>query len=257
MKLVYMIFVSLLIFAIFGITTTMAEIIHTKDGETIDAKVVAVTEDTIWYKVEEGRIGINENDVLKILNKDGTDFRFTKTESVKKELVDSEDVKELFDISSELLEPPVDGLYNIGDVAIRFMPREGWKLDPDFLDAGVQLAFTPPDTDMEITTLSITVLSLPDSVETDGAGILKEMIEEDASGADLEITQQEDIVFASANALCVIMSPAFESDMKIKNKQIVFIKKGKVFFIKFIAEGDNFAIFLPLIDESLKTFEII
>jgi len=61
---------------VFTATLVFAEIIFTKDGQTIHAKITEKTEDTIWYEVERGEIieeiGIDISEVDRILNDDGS-----------------------------------------------------------------------------------------------------------------------------------------------------------------------------------------
>jgi len=59
-----------------GLGTVYAEIIYTKDGRQIQAKVTEKTEDTIWYEIVSGdiieEIGIDITEVEKVLNDDGS-----------------------------------------------------------------------------------------------------------------------------------------------------------------------------------------
>jgi hypothetical protein len=60
-------------------TVSLAETIYTKDEKTINARIVDVTKNTIWYETVGGRAGITRDSVSKILNDDGTVSQYSPT----------------------------------------------------------------------------------------------------------------------------------------------------------------------------------
>jgi len=67
------IILSIVIFLLIAYSKdSFAEIIYKKDGKAIDAKIVDVTSNTIWYEVAGGRSGLQKASVSKILNDDET-----------------------------------------------------------------------------------------------------------------------------------------------------------------------------------------
>ncbi len=64
-----------------------AEAIYTKDGETINAKIVSKTPNTIWYETKtssvNGRLGISVDRVSRILNDDGSVSDYSPDKSVE------------------------------------------------------------------------------------------------------------------------------------------------------------------------------
>ena len=71
---------TLILFLVFVCTASLAfaEIIVTKDGRSIQAKITEINEETntIWYEVESGEIieeiGIDISEVDRVLNDDGS-----------------------------------------------------------------------------------------------------------------------------------------------------------------------------------------
>ncbi len=60
--------------------TVYAEIVYTKDGETVKGTITEIVDSTIWMEVENGEIveyvGVDQEDVDKVLNDDGTYFDY-------------------------------------------------------------------------------------------------------------------------------------------------------------------------------------
>ncbi|MFC1808053.1 hypothetical protein ACFL0T_06800 [Candidatus Omnitrophota bacterium] len=73
-----------------GILCAYAETIHTKDGRTINQRIVQKTKSTIWYEVNlgasgKGKLGILIDDVEKVLDDDGTVSSYSPTYIVETE----------------------------------------------------------------------------------------------------------------------------------------------------------------------------
>ena len=77
------------LFLISTMTDSYAEIILTKNNKTIQAKIVSVTDSTIWYELMGGKVGISKDNVQKVLNDDKTissyspDFQIEQPSGVK------------------------------------------------------------------------------------------------------------------------------------------------------------------------------
>ena len=73
-RLILIIFILVSALAVSGVV--YPEIIHTKDGQKIQARITEKTGDTIWCEVVTGdiieEVGIDIAEVEKVLNDDGT-----------------------------------------------------------------------------------------------------------------------------------------------------------------------------------------
>jgi hypothetical protein len=76
MKILRVLIVCLIILVFNILPLCHAEIIFTRDGQVINAKITEKSETTIWYEVESGdmteEIGIDISDVDNVLNDDGS-----------------------------------------------------------------------------------------------------------------------------------------------------------------------------------------
>jgi len=89
----YIIFICCAFLVIFIEYYSYAETIYTKDGETIKVRIVATTENTIWYEVQGGRVGISKSRVTKILNDNGAVSQYSPVASRKPKVVTSQSTR--------------------------------------------------------------------------------------------------------------------------------------------------------------------
>lgn len=147
-------------------------------------------------------------------------------------------------------DPPANGIYKRDDIAIKFIPPVGWKIqDNSFQEEYGRITFAPSSFSDIGTNLGISVLPMPLDMAAGGADALefaKQEMDKDETVLEAEIS-----IFADTKALTSISSIS-----GMKTKQIQFYKDSKMFVITFLAEEENFDRLLPTIDESLKTFEI-
>ena len=153
----------------------------------------------------------------------------------------------------KLVEPSVDGIYQIGDITIKFFPPSGWKkLDLNIPSPGFDTVDFMYSKSGELggPLLSISVLALL----AEPTEFMEQMKGEDGSLAyGSHLLKEEDITFLNTKAYsCITISKE-----KTKQKNIVFTKADKAYNISFTAKEGVFDNFLPIADESLKTFEII
>ncbi|MFC1632219.1 hypothetical protein ACFL1I_05845 [Candidatus Omnitrophota bacterium] len=81
-------FLLIIMLTMLGGKTLQAEIIYTKDGRQIKAKIDEVTVDTVWYELVVSEdvteyLGIDRAEVEKIENDDGTAYNYSTTQKTK------------------------------------------------------------------------------------------------------------------------------------------------------------------------------
>jgi len=145
-----------------------------------------------------------------------------------------------------LTDPPADGIYRRNNITIQFTAPAGWKLrDNSLQDKYGHIIFTPASF-KTIANLNISALSASLNLAIKPEDMI-EVLEQDES-----VLTAEAIDFAGTRAL---RSTSLISGIKVK--QIQFYDDENLFMISFLSEEENFDKFLPLIDESLKSFEIV
>lgn len=101
-KIIFFLIAGLLIF---GSVNNYAETIYTKDGKTVNAKVVSRGKNIIWYEVRmssgSGKMGMDINSVSEILNDDGTISPYSPTFVEPEQLVWTEEPFEAEEIAEE------------------------------------------------------------------------------------------------------------------------------------------------------------
>lgn len=157
--------------------------------------------------------------------------------------------KDLSDFNLELADHPIDGIYKIHDVTIKFIPPPDWKIQTNMSRKEYgSIVFSPPSSDL-IATLAISVIPMPLSMTVMGADVL-ESTKKDMEN-DKTVLKAEIITFADTKALSAVTSMS-----GIRTKQIQFYTDTDMYILTFLAEMENFDKLLPTIDESLKSFEI-
>lgn len=150
----------------------------------------------------------------------------------------------------DLAEPPADGIYRRDDIAIKFIPPPGWKIQSNsFQKEYGQVVFRPSSFDF-MASLGISVVSRPLSMTVTGADILESTKRE--MDKDETVLKAEIITFADTKALSSVTSIS-----GIKIKQIQFYTDKNMHMFTFLAEEENFDKLLPAVDESLKSFKIV
>ncbi len=149
-----------------------------------------------------------------------------------------------------LIEPSADGLYQIKNVTIKFIPPDGWKkvnwntlLPPPMIDF-----MYSKDGIMKGPGIGILIITNCDSQ-------LMEQIrgKDGAIAFGSKLLQEEDIIFMGEKAYSCTIAVS----KKAKARNIFFIKSDIAYQISFTANEEEFDNLLPVVDESLKTFEII
>ena len=155
------------------------------------------------------------------------------------------------ELFSNLAEAPADGIFKLGEITIKFIPPKGWgmlKQDSSNEYNGIQFMAS----DSMITSLGISVRPFPSVSSGSGTkASLENMLKEEAS-KDPSVSEQRMIKFADTDAATLITKSG-----TIKTKQIQFFKGINMFIISFIAEDQDFDKFLPVVEESLRSFEVI
>jgi|GEM_PF-2811828 len=145
-----------------------------------------------------------------------------------------------------LSDPPKDGLYKVKDVTIKFIPPAGW------LYAGTMMGNIKfmPRGDSLITSLNIFCFFKVVSNDAEWQENINNTRE--IMGRSPVYLNTEIINFANTKAL----SSVVDTD-GLKARQIEFFKNGIGFMLNFTAEEQDFDKFLPVVEESFKSFEII
>ncbi len=150
-----------------------------------------------------------------------------------------------------LADPSPEGIYKLGNTTIKFIPPEGWKmLNQDSSSTEyVGIQFMPPEFTM--TSLRISTLPFPAVPGMSATALLENMLKDEAS-KDAGVSEQKMIKFANTDAATWIRKMG-----GMKTKQIQFFKGARMFMITFGAEEQDFNKLMSVIEESLKSFEII
>lgn len=81
MQLIIKVFTALIFICVFSLSLVFAETILTREGQSIQAKITEVTEDTVWYEVERGdiveEVGIDISEVERIFDDDGNVSKYS------------------------------------------------------------------------------------------------------------------------------------------------------------------------------------
>ena len=153
---------------------------------------------------------------------------------------------DLSDLDMGLTEPSADGIYKRDNITIKFIAPAGWKMRNNSLqDKYGHIIFTPASFET-IANLNISALSASPNMAIKPEDML-EVIRQDET-----VLNAEAIDFADTRALC---STSLING--IKAKQIQFYQAENLFMVTFLAEEESFDRYLPAVDESLKSFEII
>jgi len=153
----------------------------------------------------------------------------------------------------KLVEPSVDGIYQLPAATIKFFPPKGWKkIDMNTLYPPLTVDFMySKDVKAGGPVLGILAMTL----SSEPAEFMEQIRGTDGTLAyGNQLLKEEDITFLDTKAYsCITINTN-----KVKQKTIVFIKANKAYQISFTAkEVEGFDNLLPIVDESLKTFEII
>jgi len=133
-------------------------------------------------------------------------------------------------------------IYRGDELTLAFSSPEGWE------KSSVMISFSPPKGtgDVTITQISIMVHALPD------VPMAPELIEKTAEMMKTKdpSSMVEVIDFAGTKAV------SSASDISgMMTRQILFTKDGKQYVLIFVAEGEDYELWLPAVEESFKSFQ--
>jgi len=159
--------------------------------------------------------------------------------------VDKDD-QSISEVDCGLVAPPADNIYTIGGVRIKLILPSGWKIAAKIDED--RISFMPACLETSIMGVSVTKVPL------DMAANWNSLVEEIKQNASKDSTciKAEIINFSETKAVYTI---SVIGDMK--SKQIQLIKKDKMFILSFQSSIDDFDKYLPLIEESFRTFDTL
>lgn len=141
---------------------------------------------------------------------------------------------------------PLDDIYTMDTVNFKFKPPAGWKMVKKETRPVVQLCFQQQSEDASLNSISIIVCPVPATEPFD----IERLMNSDTS--DTGILDKNIIEFSDFKAFS---STSLMSGLKMRNIQ--FVDNGNLFTISFVANEKYFNKLLPVIDENLKSFQLI